>query len=397
MPKNNKKPSAQTENRQKKRNLGMRITMLVLAAALAIGILTLPISSALRAYAEEDNSALTVAEFETGKLDKAISEAADGTDYNFITKIAVLSGTMAAEDWNALTAIPNLEFIELAGTETKDGKIPDSALPSRNQLTYISLPKNTTEIGKSAFSGNRKLEKINMPTSVNSIGDYAFEACEALAEIPVTENVTYIGEGAFRDCKSITSFTIPSKVTEILPYTFSKCGFSEIIIGPAVTSVGDGAFADCGNLKDIYVYSENAPALGGSGAFLNLGATIHVYDGCADSFSSWEINNVKVAEDLTGEYPAPEEVPAETEETAATDGAAPVSEDEQETKAANESAEEASEETTAAETTAVTEEAAPASASGGLSVGVTVAIAVMAAIIAVLATILVMSRKKSDK
>lgn len=395
MPKNNKKPSAQTENRRKKRYLGMRITMLVLAAALAIGILTLPISSALRAYAEEDNSALTVAKFETGKLDKAISEAADGTDYNFITKIAVLSGTMAAEDWNALTAIPNLEFIELAQTETKDGKIPENALPSRNQLTYISLPKNTCEIGKNAFSGNRKLEKINMPVSVQSIGDYAFEACEALAEIPVTENVTYIGEGAFRDCKSITSFTIPSKVTEILPYTFGKCGFSEIIIGPAVTSVGDGAFADCGNLKDIYVYSENAPALGGSGAFLNLGATVHVYDGCADSFSSWEINNVKVAEDLTGEYPAPEEVPAETEEAAVTE-AAPVSEEEQEEQEET-AAEEASEEAEAAETTAVTEEAAPASTSGGLSVGVTVAIAVMAAIIAVLATILVMSRKKSDK
>lgn len=370
----------------------MRITMLVLAVALAVGILTLPISSAMKAYAEEDNSALTVAEFETGKLDKAISEAADGTDYNFITKIAVLSGTMSEADWNALLAIPNLEFIELAGTETKDGKIPENALPSRNQLTYISLPKNTCEIGKSAFSGNRKLEKINMPVSVSSIGDYAFEACEALAEIPVTENVTYIGEGAFRDCKSITSFTIPSKVTEILPYTFGKCGFSEIIIGPAVKSVGDGAFADCGNLKDIYVYSEAAPALGGSGVFLNLGATVHVYDGCADSFSSWEINNVKVAEDLTGEYPAPEEVPV-PEETAAADDAAPVSEEEKETAAS----EDKTEETTAAETTAAAEEAAPASSSGGLSVGVTVAIAVMAAIIAVLATILIMSRKKSDK
>lgn len=360
--------------------------MFILAIALAVGIITLPVAYSLSSYAEEMDFDITVAEFETGKLADAISDAANGTDYNFITKIAVLSGTISAEDWNALTAIPNLEYIELAGTDTENGEIPDNALPSRNQLTYISLPKNTVKIGANAFSGNRKLQKISMPSSVSEIGDSAFESCEALAEIPITENVTYIGESAFRDCKSITEFTIPSGITEILSYTFSKCGFSEIIIPPSVASIGDGAFSDCGNLTDIYVYSENAPTLSGSGVFQNVSATIHVYEG--SDFSAWENGNLKTAEDLSGEYPTPEEAPAETDteetislnELASNDAMA--SSDDIEADIADD-----------AEDSEVIEETIVAS-SGSLSVGVTVVIVVMAVIIAVLSTILVMSRKK---
>ena len=203
----NKKTNSSTT---KKKSLGLRIFVLVLAVSLLLGIIILPLQSFA---VESDTEAVIVTEFETGRLSDALLEAADGTDYNYIKKAAVSGGTLSAEDYSALQNMPNLEYIELAGAETKDGIIPENALPSRNQLTFISLPKNTVEIGAKAFSGNRKLVKVSMPDSVTKIDDYAFESCEALSDIPVTENITYIGEGAFRDCKSITFFTRSIEIT----------------------------------------------------------------------------------------------------------------------------------------------------------------------------------------
>ena len=372
---------------KKNRSLTFKIIMVILAVALAAGIIIMPIESSLRAYAEEaEGESVTVEVFETGKLADAISEAANGTDYNFITKICVMSGTLDASDWSALNAIPNLEYVELAKTDTEDGIIPDNALPYRNQLRFISLPKNTVEIGDSAFNSNRKLEKISMPNTVAKVGNNAFEACEALTEMPNSVGITSFGEGAFKDCKSFESFTVSPEVTEIPINAFGKCGFSEIIIGPSVTSVGDGAFADCNNLTDIYVYAEEAPSVNASSAFMNVGGTVHVYPDSADSYTAWEYNNLKVAGDLDGEYPVEAPEPAEVTEAAET-------EDPSETEAAV--TEETSAETEQTEQTEAAETAETSANQSGISVGVVVVIVAMAVVIAVLATILVMKSKKS--
>ena len=382
---NNKKTGSRAYTpvpQKKNKKLAVKIIMVILAVALAAGIIIMPIESSLRAYAEEaEGESVTVEAFETGKLADAISEAADGTDYNFITKIAVLSGTLDESDWSALNNIPNLEYAELAKTDTKDGVIPDNALPYRNQLRFISLPKNTSEIGDSAFNSDRKLEKISMPSTVTKVGSYAFEACEALTEMPNSVGITSFGEGAFKDCKSFSSFTVSPEVTEIPANAFGKCGFSEIIIGPSVTSVGDGAFADCNNLADIYVYALEAPSVNASSAFMNVGGTVHVYPDSAENYSAWEYNNLKVSGDLDGEYPVEAPQPAEVTE--------------------EETAEETTEATEISETSAETEqteaaETTEASASqSGVSVGVVVIIVAMAVVIAVLATVLVMKSKKS--
>lgn len=368
MPKNNKP--------HKKKKLWIRIVMIVLAAALAVGILILPMQSLFGVFAED--GAITVDSFDTGMLSEAISEAADGTDYNQITKISVSGGTLNASDWNALTAIPNLEYIELANAQTESGIIPENALPSRNRLAYISLPHNTAEIGEKAFNNNKVLAKISMPDTVTKIGSYAFEACEALEAMPNSVNITEMGEGAFKDCKSFESFTVSPKITEIPAYAFSKCGFSEIIIGPDVKTIGEGAFADCNNLKNIYVYAQEAPSIA-SGSFMNVSADVHAYED--SDYSAWNINNLKTANDLEGEYPVKEpEKPAETTADAG------------ETTAADTAA---AEETTAQETAAASSAKAESeSGSGGVGVVTVIIIVVMAVVIAVLATILIMSRKK---
>ena len=372
---------------KKNRGLAFKIIMVILAVALAAGIIIMPIESSLRAYAEEaEGKSVTVEAFETGKLADAVSEAANGTDYNFITKICVMSGTLDASDWSALNAIPNLEYVELAKTDTEDGIIPDNALPYRNQLRFISLPKNTVEIGDSAFNSNRKLEKISMPNTVAKVGNNAFEACEALTEMPNSVGITSFGESAFKDCKSFESFTVSPEVTEIPANAFGKCGFSEIIIGPSVTSVGDGAFADCNNLTDIYVYAENAPSVNASSAFMNVGGTVHVYPDSAESYTAWEYNNLKITGDLDGEYPVEAPDPAEVTEAAEAEGPS-------KTEAAV--TEETSAETEQTEQTEAAETAETSAPQSGLSVGIVIVIVAMAVVIAVLATILVMKSKKS--
>ncbi|MCM1022763.1 MAG: leucine-rich repeat domain-containing protein [Prevotella sp.] len=375
-----------TYNKNKKKPVALRILVFVVAIALFLGIVIM----ALPVRAEDGAENVTVQSFETGKLADAISEAANGTDYNFIKNIAVLSGTLNAADYSALTAIPNLEIIELAGTETEDGIIPENALSSRNQLTVLTLPKNTSEIGKNAFSGNRKLVKVLMPSTVTKIGDYAFASCEALEEVPVSAAVTYIGEGAFQDCKAITEFVIPAGISELYPNTFSKCGFGSISIGPDVKKIGGSVFADCNNLKDIYAYGETAPALD-SDVFRNVSAVIHCYEDSAESYEeSWKQNNITVTADLTGEYSLKAEVSAENSETYETEPA--------ETSVSSETpADEESSGTDGTANAETTEAAAPVQAQtaqqNGLSVGVVIVIVIMAAIIAVLATVLVMTKK----
>lgn len=392
---NNKKRSTAdvTRIKPKKKNNVLRVLVLIVASALLIGIIIMPLQAAAE---ETEGVSIVVEDFETGKLSDAINKALDGTDFNHVTNLAVLKGTLSASDYQALLNIPNLENIELAGTETENGVIPENAIPSRNQLRYISLPKNTKEIGAKAFNNNKKLVKISMPATVEKIGDYAFEACEALESFPVNEKITYIGAGAFKDCKAITEFVIPSNITEIYAYTFSKCGFSEIIIGPSVTAIGDGAFADCNNLKDIYVYAENAPSIANSGVFQNVGASIHVYEDSVESFKAWEGNNIKAAGDLTGDYPVVTEAPA-AETTAAETEAAETTAEETEAAEADEVKEETEAAEKADEASEETEKAEPVQAEpeekGGVSVAAVIIVAVVGVAVGFVGAMLVNKKK----
>jgi hypothetical protein len=248
-----------------------------------------------------DDGDITITNFETGKLADAVREAAGGTDYNEITRIAVLDGTLSADDYAALMSLPNITYLELAGAQTENGAIPAGALQGRNRLAYLSLPKNTTVIGDRAFSNNKQLEKVSMPYSVTRLGNYAFDGCVKLSDIPVSENVVYIGEGAFRDCESVVDFVLPSKITVINDNTFAKCGFDKFYIGPDVVSIGSGAFADCNNLRDVYVYGRTAPTLG-EDAFRNVSATVHISVDATGGFGTWARGNIRLSDDLRGEY-----------------------------------------------------------------------------------------------
>ena len=373
--------SYSTTQNQRKKSLGLRIVMVILAVVLLLGLVVLP----LIADAEEAMKAVEVTGFETGKLSDALKEAADGTDYNYIDRAAVSGGTLNAADYNALLSIPNLEYIELAGAETENGIIPENALASRNKLVYISLPSNTVEIGTRAFSNNKLLVKLDMPSSVEKIDEGAFEFCEALEKFPSSDKITFIGEGAFNSCKAFTEFYIPSGITEIYAYTFSKCGFSAVYIPASVTKIDDGAFSDCNNLKDIYVYGENT-VVSGASAFQNVSATVHVSKDNADNYKSWTGNNISTSDDLT-ETDAPKASETEPNDVYTEDTGSASTE---ETTIAETTVKEDETTASSAETTAVSEN----TAKSGVSVAAVVIIAVCAAAAAVAVTVVVMKKKK---
>lgn len=372
----------------------IRVIMFIMAIVMILSFVILPL--AMDVAAEEDNTAVTVTEFDTGALAAAIEKAKDGTDLNLIKKISVSGGTLNSADYSALCGYPNTEIIELAGCETEDGVIPENALQSRNQLQYISLPKNTVTIGARAFSGNRVLLKISIPSTLRNIGDYAFEGCEKVESFVIPAEVETIGTGAFSDCKALSGFAVPEAVTEIPDYCFSKCSFTELHLGPQVTHIGDGAFSDCHSLADIYYYGKTAFTANES-AFQNLKVTIHTYDG-GEGFDALSSNFVTVAYDLSedSKYIAPKSADADPvyENEAQTEEAADETEASSEDTAADTSAENNAE--TAAESDAAVAVAAPAAAqpSQGFSTVSVIVIAVLCAALAVTITLLIVNNKK---
>lgn len=370
---------------QKKKTI-MRIIMLIMAVVMLFGFVILPLTADVSA--EENGVSVTVTEFETGKLSAAIEKAKDGADLNTVTKLAVSGGVMNASDYSAICGYPNVEFIELAGCDTEKGVIPENALQSRNQLTYISLPANTETIGTRAFSGNRKLLKISIPSTLRTIGDYAFEGCENVEEFAIPAEVTSIGTGAFSDCKALKAFSLPAAITVIPDYCFNKCSFTEMHFGPQVEKIGEGAFSDCGSLTDVYYYGDKAPAVSDS-SFQNVKVTIHTYED-GEGFDGLTNNFVSIGYDLSedSEYIPPKSAETKPAETVSEIKDAPEASETQssseETAISKESAENAA-------ATEATPAEAPATSFSGLSVLI---IAVLCAALAVTVTLLVVNKKK---
>lgn len=379
---------------RKKKNI-MRAVMLIMAIVMLFSFVILPLT--VNAYAEDTGVSVTVTEFETGQLSAAIEEAKDGADLNTITKLAVSGGVLNSSDYGAIIGYPNLEYIELAGCDTENGIIPENALQSRNQLTYISLPANTEAIGSRAFSGNRKLVKISIPAALRTIGDYAFEGCENVEEFAVPAEVTSIGTGAFSDCKALKSFALPEAITEVPDYCFSKCSLSEIHLGPQVTKIGEGAFSDCYSLTDVYFYGDTAPAISDN-SFQNVKVTFHTYES-NEGFDGMNNNFVSVGYDLSDDS---EYVPPRSAETQYVETAEEISSATEEQEAASEIEASVTEEAASEITEAISEtsaeavtEAVPAAAQPSSFSGISVLIiAVLCAALAVTVTLLIVNKKK---
>lgn len=387
----------------KEKSMGKRIFVMIMCAAMVLGIIALPLFSVF-ASAEEDDSTIVVKTFEKGQLQSAIDEARGSVDFNNIKRLAVLSGTLGSNDYGAICGLPNLEFIELSGCEAENGVFCDNAIQGRNNLTYISLPKNTVEIGRAALANNKRLTKIDMPACVERILDYAFENCEGLTDITLPFGLKTLSPGVFNNCRSLTSIDLPMGIKGIPDNCFTRCyGLTELHIPPTVDIIGSNAFADCDSLKGIYFYSEIAPTPGGGMFPQNGRPTVHAIPD-AIGFDDGEWTKAPVEYDVDPDEPyyyRETGEPAATEETAPSE-AVPAADDnkaEAEETTAETEAVSSADNTEKAETEAAPSAAEPQT-NGGVSAGTLVLMIVIAVLIAsgvsTAVTIFIIKKNKKD-
>lgn len=193
----------------------------------------------------------------------------DGCDS--ITEIKV------ADDNPSLTAIEGILYDKqvteiMYYPKGKDGdlsKLPDtltkiggSVFQNNPKITTVTLSDKIDTIGARAFNNCINLTSVEFKGNVASfyLGDYAFANCAALEEITIPANTTYIGKYAFYKTP-LTAFTVPNKVTTLGEYAFAYTYIETINVPASVTKIGNGTFSYCENLEEIVFDQAEGAAL----------------------------------------------------------------------------------------------------------------------------------------
>jgi hypothetical protein len=213
-----------------------------------------------------------------------------------LTSVTIPNGVTAIgpEVFNFCTKLTN---VEIPNSITS---IQLAAFEGCLSLTNITIPNNVASIGEEAFYGCASLKNVAIPGSVTNLGQESFDGCTSLTNVTIGTGVTTIGDAAFVECTSLASVTIPNGVTDIEPSAFEECSnlssiiipnsvtiinsavfaycgaLTNVTVGTGVTSIGDAAFEQCTSLTEIY-FQGNAPSLGGTSVFTDVGATAEVY------------------------------------------------------------------------------------------------------------------------
>ena len=158
-------------------------------------------------------------------------------------------------------------------------------------LKAVTISNSVTSIEYGTFERCEALSSVIIPESVTSIGQSAFNECSALSSVTIPESVTAIGESAFSYCKALSSITIPNSVTSIGKSAFVFCSaLNTVTIGNSVTTIGRRAFSYCKNLKNVYSWAINPPALEDEVFYSSYShyATLHVPAESVDAYSKAE-------------------------------------------------------------------------------------------------------------
>ena len=139
----------------------------------------------------------------------------------------------------------------------------------------LTIPANTTYVGRSAFYGCTSILTVNIPASVKEIAPYTFYGCVGIGStfdnedgtytigsLNFADGVTTIREKAFYGCTGIAYLNIPDSVTSIGARAFYKCtGIKELTIGAGVTEISDYAFYNCSLLEKVTM-SDSVTSIG---------------------------------------------------------------------------------------------------------------------------------------
>ena len=124
-------------------------------------------------------------------------------------------------------------------------------------ILKVEMPNTVKELGYGAFSEISNgfyfssLERVELSKSLSKIEDYAFSVCENLKYIEIPENVTEIGADAFSGCEKL-NIEIPDNITKIGSGAFSRChAIESITIPKSVKTIDECAFGGWSSKQTI--------------------------------------------------------------------------------------------------------------------------------------------------
>lgn len=133
--------------------------------------------------------------------------------------------------------------------------------PSSNYQTaqnYVVVPKNVSAIADSAvnmFSGtNNTVKFVTLPRQTSKIGKNAFANCSGLVGVSMSDFVTSIGESAFKSDSALTNFRAPTSLQTLGQTAFSGCtSLSKVknLDTTSITEIPNECFAGCSKLEEI--------------------------------------------------------------------------------------------------------------------------------------------------
>lgn len=123
---------------------------------------------------------------------------------------------------------------------------------------YVVVPKNVSAIADSPvnmFSGtNNTVKFVTLPRQTSKIGKNAFANCSGLVGVSMSDFVTSIGESAFKSDSALTNFRAPTSLQTLSQTAFSGCtSLSKVknLDATSITEIPNECFAGCSKLEEI--------------------------------------------------------------------------------------------------------------------------------------------------
>ena len=130
------------------------------------------------------------------------------------------------------------------------------------KISEITLPEGIEKLYNWVFSNCSNLKSLTLPQSLIYLGSDVFHGCDNLSEIVLPENITSLPISTFSGCSQLSEIKMSPKTTSIGGQTFYRnYSLTEIKLPPYLQTIGNNAFSGCSNLKDIYAYMVDVPAI----------------------------------------------------------------------------------------------------------------------------------------
>lgn len=137
--------------------------------------------------------------------------------------------------------------------------------PTNNYTTaqnYIVVPKSVTTIADCATNmfgaTNATVKFVTLPRQTSKIGKNAFANCSGLVGVSMSDYVSSIGESAFKSDSALTNFRAPTSLQTLSQTAFSGCtSLSKVknLDATSITEIPNECFSGCSKLEEIVLPS----------------------------------------------------------------------------------------------------------------------------------------------